>query len=261
MAIHEKSIETARGSMRWLEAGAGWPVILLHAFPLSARMWRPQLERTPAGCRLIAPDYMAPASRSVDDYADAVLALMDALELEDAVIGGLSLGGYVTFAIHRREPSRFTGMILADTKAAADTPAARQGRVALREVLAREGAAGVAAQMIPALLSEAGRQPGAAALAETTAMIQAASPEAIDAAIGALMSRPDSTPELAAIGCATLILVGAEDRVTPLADAELMQQSIRRSTLSVIPDAGHLSSLEQPEAFSRVLADFLLARL
>ena len=131
---------------RYLEAGAGWPVILLHAFPLNADMWRPQLERVPAGWRMIAPDFRgfgpvaesphcasllesrAPGSESasssiprmltVDDFAEDVDAFMDALEIEQAVIGGLSMGGYVAFALCRRFPERFTRMVLADTRAA-----------------------------------------------------------------------------------------------------------------------------------------------
>src|SRR5207244_6160153 len=95
---------------------------------------------------------------TMDDYAADVLALMDGLEIDNAVIGGLSMGGYVTFAMFREEPSRFTGMILADTRSQADTPQAREGRVRLREVLTKEGPRGVADQMLPKLLSEASRR-------------------------------------------------------------------------------------------------------
>jgi pimeloyl-ACP methyl ester carboxylesterase len=254
-------METARGRMTWLEAGAGWPVVLLHAFPLSAAMWRPQLDRVPDGWRFIAPDYLSPSAVTMDDYADDVLALMDGLEIDSAAIGGLSMGGYVTFAMFRKAPARFTGMILADTRSQADSPQAREGRVRLREVLAKDGLQGVAGQMLPKLLSEAARRGETAAARDARAMIEAAAPDAIDAAIGALMARPDSTPALPAISCATLVIVGDQDEITPVAEAEAMQRAMPRSTLCVIPDAGHLSSLEQPEAFSRALGDFLLAHL
>jgi pimeloyl-ACP methyl ester carboxylesterase len=170
----------------------------------------------------------------------------------------LSMGGYVTFAMFRKDPARFTGMILADTRSQADSPQAREGRVRLREVLAKDGPAGVADQMLPTLLSDAAR-PGI--VRDARALIEAAAPEAIDAAIGALMARPDSTPGLPAISCATLIIVGGQDEITPVAEAEAMQAVVPRSTLCVIPSAGHLSSLEQPESFSRALGDFLLAHL
>jgi 3-oxoadipate enol-lactonase len=254
-------METSRGRMAWLEAGAGWPVVLLHAFPLTADMWRPQLEAVPSGWRFIAPDYMSSTAITMDDYAADVFALMDGLTLADAVIGGLSMGGYVTFAMHRLEPDRFTGMVLADTRSQADTPQGRDGRVKLREILATDGPRGVAGQMLPKLLSEAARQDGSEALRQTRAMIEGAAPAAIDAAIGALMSRPDSTPGLSQIACSTIVIVGEHDEITPVADAEALQRAIGRSTLTVIPGAGHLASLEQPAAFSRGLADFLLARL
>jgi pimeloyl-ACP methyl ester carboxylesterase len=286
MTIEQRSMETTRGRMAWLEAGAGWPVVLLHAFPLTADMWRPQLEAVPSGWRFIAPDFrgfgrsLPPKGGShtigdrdswlppsggreitMDDYAADVFALMDGLKLDDAVIGGLSMGGYVTFAMHRLEPARFTGMVLADTRPQADTPQGRDGRVKLREILAADGPRGVAGQMLPKLLSEAARQEGSEALRQTRTMIEGAAPAAIDAAIGALMSRPDSTPGLSQIACSTIVIVGERDEITPVADAEALQRAIGRSTLTVIPGAGHLASLEQPAVFSRGLADFLLARL
>jgi 3-oxoadipate enol-lactonase len=278
MKIRERSMETGRCRVSWLEAGAGWPVILLHAFPLTADMWRRQLESVPAGWRFIAPDMRgfgqtaplpspggpepAPAANvTMDDYAADVLSLMDGLEIDDAVVGGLSMGGYVTFAMFRQAPSRFTRMILADTRSQADTPQVRDGRTRLREVLARDGPRGVADQMLPRLLAESARREGADAVQQTRGMIESSAPAAIDAAIGALMWRPDSTPFLSGISCATLVVVGELDEITPVAEAEAMQRAIPRSALSVIPGAGHLSSLERPEAFSRALGDFLVAPL
>ncbi len=286
-------METDRGHMAWLEAGAGWPVILLHAFPVSAGMWRPQLERVPQGWRFIAPDlrgfgrseslppeggshkinqsdinqrdsWLPPLGgreTTMDDYAADVLCLMDSLAIDTAVIGGLSMGGYVTFAMYRQAASRFTGMVLADTRSQADTPQAREGRIRLREVLAKEGPRGVADQTLPKLLGETSRRAGADAVQQARAMIESAAPEAIDAAIGALMGRPDSTPGLPRISCATLVVAGDQDEVTPAAEAEVMQRAIPRSTLSVIAGAGHLSNLEQPEAFSHALGDFLVSHL
>jgi pimeloyl-ACP methyl ester carboxylesterase len=252
--------------MAWLEAGAGWPLVLLHAFPLHAEMWRPQLERVPDGWRFLAPDFpgfggselAAAAEPSLDVYATAVGDLMDGLELEDAVIAGLSMGGYVTFAMFRQSPERFTGIVLADTRSQADTPEGRDGRARLREVLARDGTRAVADQMLPRLLS-----PGAdpAVAVQVRAMIEEADPAAVDAAIVAMMARPDSTEALPRLSCATLVVVGEHDALTPVADAEAMQRALPRSTLTIVPRAGHLSNLEQPGFFSRALADFLLTHL
>ena len=258
--------------MAWLEAGAGWPVVLLHAFPLTAEMWRPQLARVPDGWRFLAPHLQGsggtpPRPRpdglaaTMDDYAADVGSLMDALEIESAIIGGLSMGGYVALALFRQEPARFAGMVLADTRPQADTPEGRAGRAAMRALVAERGPAAVADQMLPRLLSEQARREQPEIVALIRRLIESHSPDAIDAAVAAMMERPDSTPYLARITCGTLVLVGERDEVTPPADAEAMQRALVRATLTVIPGAGHLSNLEQPEAFSRALADFLLERL
>ena len=265
MPIAERQTDTVRGRMSWLEAGAGWPVILLHAFPLDARMWRPQLETVPAGWRFLAPDLRGFGSgppldgaASMDGYAADVAALMDALHLDDAAIGGLSMGGYVAFAFHRAAPARCTRMILADTRAPADSPQARAARMQMRELLAEGGPAGIAAQMLPKLLTPAAPLETVAAV---RAMIESTPPTAIAAAIGALMDRPDATPQLARIACAALVVVGDGDAITPPAEAEAMHHAIPRSTLAILPGAGHLANLEQPAAFSRALHDFLMSAL
>jgi len=265
MAIEERLISTSRGEIAWLEAGRGWPLVLLHGFPLSAAMWRPQLEAVPQGWRFIAPDFrgfgrtpLGSEPLSVAAQAADVGALMDALEIEEAIVGGLSMGGYVAFAMFRDEPGRITALILADTRAAADSAEGRMGRARMREALAQHGPRAVADQMLPKLLSPAAPP---ALVAEVRAMIESADPRAIDAAILSLLNRPDSTPDLPNISRGTLIVVGADDVVTPPADAEALHRGILRSTMTVIPRAGHLSNLEQPEAFSRALADFLLAHL
>jgi pimeloyl-ACP methyl ester carboxylesterase len=263
--VRERSIETRRGRMGWLEAGEGWPVVLLHGFPLSAGMWRPQLEAVPSGWRLIAPGLRGfsdgpPVDRpvSMDEYASDVRALLDALEIDRAVIGGVSMGGYITFALFRQEPTRFTAMVLADTRAQADTPAGRDARRQMRTLVERDGARGVADQMLPKLLSP---DAPSATVAAVRTMIETTDRAAIDAAIVALMDRPDSTPVLARINVPTLVLVGDADPITPVADAETMQHAIARSQLVVVPQAGHLSNLEQPDVFSRALADFLASAL
>jgi pimeloyl-ACP methyl ester carboxylesterase len=243
-------------------------VVLVHAFPLSAAMWAPQLERAPEGWRVIAPDLrgfggdaVAAAGLTIEDYANDVLRLMDALAIEEAVIGGLSLGGYVTFAMFRQAPERFTGMVLADTRAAADTAVGREARTRMRETVAREGARGVAEQMLPKLLSGATARERPDVVEAARALMESAPAAAIDAAIVALMQRADATALLETISCATLVLVGDEDTITPVADAEAMQRAIPRSRLTVLAGAGHLSNIDQPDAFSRALGDFLRGAL
>jgi pimeloyl-ACP methyl ester carboxylesterase len=263
--ITRRTIDTARGPMTWLEAGAGWPLVLLHAFPLTAEMWRPQLERVPADWRFIAPELSsavpARGERTIDDYAADVGALLDTLKVDETVIGGLSMGGYIAFALFRRSPELFTGMILADTRPQADSPQGRDGRVKMRELVAREGVGAVADQMLPRLLSKETMEKQPELVRRVREIIESNSPRAVDAALDAMMTRPDSTPDLPRVSCATLVIVGEEDSVTPPSEAEEMHQAIERSVLVPLPGAAHLSSLEQPDAFSRALADFLLSHI
>lgn len=264
-AIARRTIETTRGEMAWLEAGVGWPLVLLHGFPLTPEIWRPQLERVPDDWRFIAPDLSSaiPASspRTIDDYALDVCALLDALRIDSAVIGGLSMGGYITFALFRHSPSVFSGMILADTRPQADAPQTREARERMRERLAREGVRGIADEMIPRLLTEATIRTQPEVVHHVRTIIESCSPRSIDVALQAMMARADSTADLSRIACATLVIVGEGDSVTPPAEADAMHRAIERSVLVTLRGAGHLSNVEQPEAFSRALADFLLANI
>ena len=269
MAIARHTVDLDGRTVAWREAGAGWPVVFLHAFPLSSRMWDPQLVRVPDGYRFIAPDLRGfgrsdltgagsrPEPPSVGAYARDIAALMDGLELDSAVIVGLSLGGYVAFEMYRQLPARFSGLVLADTRPQRDTPQSRDGRLQLRRDLAARGVSVVADRMIPALLSDRSRREQPDLVADVRAMIDENAAEGIDAGIGALTDRPDSTADLPAISCATLVLVGEDDVVTPPPVAEQMQTAIPRAALVVLPGAGHLSNLEQPAAFNSALQAFL----
>jgi pimeloyl-ACP methyl ester carboxylesterase len=246
-------------SIRWLEAGSGWPVVLLHAFPLSADQWRPQLAAAPDGYRFIAPELTARPGEGIDGYARSALGVLDALEIEMAAIGGLSMGGYVTFALHRIVPQRFSRMILADTRPQADTPDARAARQTLRRLLADAGPPAVADVMLPRLLSQRAREEQPDVVSTVRSMIEAQPPAAIDTALAALMERPDSSPDLPSIGVPVLLITGEHDEVTPPQVARDTERRIPRARSAVIPEAGHLSNLERPDLFLRVLHDFLLA--
>ena len=252
--------------MRYLEAGKGWPVVLLHAFPLSAEMWRPQLDRVPDGWRFIAPELSTlPAeagsrATSIDDFAAAVHALLDELAIDTAIVGGLSLGGYVALAMYRLEPERFSGIVLADTRPQADTRDGRRGREEMRQTLASRGIGAIADQMLPRLLSLRARE-NERLVASVRRQIEAVPPAFADDALQAMMTRPDSTGLLPTIACPALVIVGAEDVVTPPNVASGMQARLSRSTLVTIPGAGHLSNVESPDEFSTALENFLRAHL
>lgn len=270
MSIRESRIDTARrAGVRCLEAGGGWPVVLIHAFPLHAEMWRSQLERVPDGWRYIAADLPGfngtaidePERVTMDEYAADVEALLDALEIDRAVIGGCSMGGYVTFALFRRAPDRFSGALLVDTRATADTDEGLAARRGMSDMLRARGVGAVADQMIPRLLGETTRmsRPDVEPLVRRLILANRAS--GIDAAIHAMMSRPDSSADARRIAVPALVMVGAEDRLTPVADSEALHRAIGRSQLVVLEGAGHLPGLEVPEAFSRALEGFLNSNL
>ena len=258
------------GRVRYLEAlpppaeRARGVLLLLHAFPLNARMWEPQLVMAARGWHVIAPQVRGvdggtedqPAA-SIDEHAADIIDLLDALHIEDVVVGGLSMGGYTAFALLRHAPSYVRGLVLADTKSEADTPDAIEGRTRMLGIVEKSGAAGVADDMIPKLLGETTRRDRPAIVERVRHLALANSPESIAGAIRALMSRPDSTPQLASIHVPTLIIVGEEDTVTPPRAAEAMHARIAGSQLVRIPQSGHLSSLEQPDAFNDALAAFL----
>ena len=268
--IREARVTLDGRTTRYLEAGVGRPIVLLHAFPLNADMWRPQLARVPSGWRMVAPDLLGfglsprpfgSSPPTLDEAAGEVDGLMYALDIRTAVIVGLSMGGYVAFALFRRAPHRFTGMILADTKAQADTQEGRDGRRKMIELAENTGARGVADQMLPKLLGTTTRQSRPEIADGVRVMIEAAPVAAIADASRAMMGRPDSTADLAAVRCPVLVIVGEEDGITPPADAAAIARAIAGSRLVVLPAAGHLSSLEVPDAFSDALSEFLRSEL
>lgn len=267
--VAEFIVETGGRRLRYLESGAGWPVVLLHAFPLTADMWRPQLERVPDGWRFTAPDFPGfgkssgfdGGAASVDRFASAINLFLDALEIDRAVIGGLSMGGYVAFALHRLVPARFTGIILANTRAQADSPEGVVARKKMCDLVRASGPSAVADQMLPKILGQTIRRDNPGTVSHVREMIESNSTQAIDDALQAMIQRPDSTPYLARISVPALIVYGEEDAVIPREDAELMDREIPRSLLVELPGAGHLSNLEAPDDFSRAVRDFLSANI
>jgi 3-oxoadipate enol-lactonase len=264
----------AVGRLRYIEAAPRHDVrprgtlLLIHAFPLNARMFEHQLALADRGWRVIAPHLRRfdgadddPAARSLDDYAGDIIDLLDGLHVDNAVIGGVSLGGYIALAMFRHDARRFQALLLADTKSEADTPDAVEGRKRMLQLVREKGAAAVADEMIPKLLGATTRASQPTVVAQVRAMVLSNSTAAIADAIGALITRPDSTPLLASIHCPTLILVGEEDTVTPKTLAETMHRAIGGSELAAIPAAGHLANLEQPAAFNAALAPFLEHRV
>lgn len=249
------------------ENGTGTPLVLLHAFPLSARMWTCQLERLPgpAGetARVIVPDQrgfgtapLGDDAPSLDTAADDVARLLDGAGLDRAVVGGLSMGGYVAMAFARRHGDRLAGLVLADTKATPDTEQARANRERVaRAVEARNSVRILADEKIEEGLLGPATDPEL--VAHVRAMIAQAPPAAVAWAQRAMAARGDSLEVLAGVRVPAAVIVGEADTVTPLAEARLMAEALPDAELTVIPAVGHLSSLEAPETFNAAVRALL----
>src|SRR6266850_1417249 len=204
-------------------------LVLLHAFPLDRSMWDREVRAlSDAASPIIAPSFpgfgkseLPPDQPTLDDYADAVIGVLDATRVETAAFAGLSMGGYVAFSIWRRHRARVERLALIDTKAEGDTPEAKENRIRLAE------------------------------------LIRAQRPEAVAQASVAMGGRHDSIADLGTIDVPTAVIVGEADAITPLANAKTMHERIRHSSLTVIPDAGHLANIEAPEAFDKALRAWL----
>jgi pimeloyl-ACP methyl ester carboxylesterase len=198
---------------------------------------------------------------SFDDGAGQVIDLLDSLHIDDAVIGGLSMGGYLAFALFRHAARYFHGLVLADTRPQADSDEAKAGRTRMLALLADKGPAGVADEMIPKLLAAETLRTRPDIVERVRALVLANPPDAIAGAITALMTRSDSTPLLSKIECPTLIMVGEDDALTPPALSRDMQRAIAGAELITIGNAGHLSNLERPDLFNAGLGRFLDQRV
>jgi 3-oxoadipate enol-lactonase len=258
------------------DTGSGLAVILLHGYPFDRSMWREQVDFLSAhGFRAIAPDLRGlgetvtqtsvgetsepnPRLKSVplttmEDMAGDVAALMDELKIVRAVICGLSMGGYVAFEFVHLFPTRARALILAGTRAPADNEQERQAREQqVRQMLA-EGMSGIAEATLPKLLAPQTLAEKPEVVARVREMILRADPQGAAAAQRGMAVRRSYSEDLAGINVPTLVIVGRDDPIRPVADAEFMHDRIPGSRLEIIEDAAHMTNMEQPEIFNHAL--------
>lgn len=251
-------------TLAYESAGAGEEtLVLIHGFPLTSAMWRAQIDALASDAlRVVAPDLPGcgrtpGALASVDGAADAIADLIDEIGARRVVLAGFSMGGYVAFAFVRKYAARLRGLILIDTKAEADSEDGKAGRYALAARARAEGKSIVIDAMLPRLVSDATFN-GRPEIVQRVNAIQAdVTLDGITGALAAIAERPSSIADLPRIAVPALVIVGREDVITPVADAETMASAISGAQLVVIPDAGHLTPVEQPPAVNNAIRGWL----
>ena len=247
--------------MAYRVEGNGEPVLFVHGFPLSSRLWEPMIEPLSPEHSLIMPDLRGMGgsgvtpTASMERYAADLAGVLDAIgEKRPVTLVGMSMGGYVAFEFFRRYRGKVKALVLVDTRAGNDTPEAAKGRRETAKKVLDEGSVVVANAMTPKLFGKAAPEP----LVESwRGIMSATSPVGVAAALVAMADRPDSTTTLAKIDVPTLIIVGEEDAITPPAEARTMHAAVVGSKLEVIAGAGHMTPVEKPVEFARILGEFL----
>src|SRR5579862_9283578 len=257
-------IKSGDAEIAYWTLGDGPPVILLHPFPVNHEFWLPVAETLATKYRVVLPDLRGHGESGVGDgpatmekHAADIERVMDDAEVGRAPLVGVSIGGYALFEFWRKHRGRVAALGLCNTKAPADGPEVRAGRLlAANEVLER-GTEPFFESMIPRLLGKTTREMRPDLVDGALRMLRKMSPEDVAQVQRGMAARPDSVETLKTIDVPTLLLTGDEDIMTGVNEAELMRQQISGSQLRVIPKAGHYSPWEQPEEAGRILRQFL----
>ncbi len=252
-------------SMAFIDTADRLTTLLIHGFPFSSAIWQLQKDDLVNFARVIAPDLRGHGQSdsvggpySVKLLADDCVDLMGHLSIAPPfVVNGLSMGGYIAFEIVRRYPEVVGGLVLTSTRAGADSEAGKNGRDDAIKLVDDKGVEAIVEGMLPKLFSPATMASDSEVIEYTKEVMLEASAEGVKGALAAMRDRPDSTEMLSKIEVPTLIIHGAEDKIVPVSEAQAMHEAIPNSRLVVIPDAGHLPNLEQPDTYNDVLIDFL----
>tara|TARA_R110002072_G_scaffold302603_1_gene486636 strand:+ start:91925 stop:92725 length:801 start_codon:yes stop_codon:yes gene_type:complete len=247
------------------DEGNGPPILFVHGFPLSHSMWRSQLEAFAADHRVIAPDLRGFGESDVTEgtvtmaqHADDLVALLDELNVDEPVVlCGLSMGGYIAWQFQQKFPERLRALILCDTRAIADTPDGIENRKRLAKMVVENGSAAVASAMLPNLFSPATGDRDQSVIDELRQTITATSPQGIAAASLGMAARPDVTTLLPGIATPSLLIVGEDDGISTPDEMRTIAAEMPNAAIFEVPDAGHMSPLENPKAVNMVIQQFL----
>ena len=246
------------------DTGSGPAVVLVHGYPFNRSLWTEQVSALADRYRVVALDLRghgeseaSTGASTMKLMAQDIAGLMDELQIDRAVIGGLSMGGYVTLAFYQLFPERVEKLLLADTRAQADTDEAKATRADQVQQILADGMTGIVNAMLRKLLSPETVSKQPEIVKRVRDMMMHTTPEGAVGALRGMAEREDQTARLAHINVPTLIVVGKDDPITPVADSEKMHERIAGSQLVVIENASHVSNIEQPQQFNRALKDCL----
>ncbi len=266
--LEEKNIHVNDLEVSYLEEGSptGFPLIFIHGFPFNKWMWEKQLHAIKENYRLIAYDVrghgdteVGSPAFSISQFGDDLIALMDTLLIEKAIVAGLSMGGYIALNAIQKNPDRFAGLLLCDTQCGADSAEGKEKRKKTIDFIQRHGLTVYAQESLKNLFAPASLERKMNEVLFIEEIILKSKAENICLTLQALADRKEACSSLKKINTPVAILVGQEDKVTTPETAEKMHKSIKGSTLHIIEEAGHLSNLENPEKFNELVLEFLNA--
>lgn len=256
-------------TLAYLDEGQGTPILLVHGFPLDHTMWEPQIAALAERYRVIAPDLRGfgqsslgqiDPSRgvSMEQYADDLADLLDALGITaPIVLVGLSMGGYIAWQFARNYPERLRALVQLDTRAIADNDEARAGRLKMADSVAEWGSGRVAEMMGPKLFSQRAFEKQPEIVSAVRRVVEGTSPAAIAAAQRGMAARPDVTASLPSIRVPTLVIVGSDDVISPPPEMQSIANAIPGAEFVVIPNSGHMTTLENPAAVNEAMLRFV----
>ena len=253
-------LELKSRTIGYLDQGNGPAVLLIHAFPLNKSMWAPQIPALSNRFRVIAPDLPGfgesqPASPwSMEDIADDLNQLLDALGVREAAIAGVSIGGYIAFAFWSKYPERVRQLVISNSRARADNDTEKAARNEMIAAIQQSGAAILPDRMLPRLLQP---NPSPEAVRTVRSAIMQADSSAAAYALMAMRDRMDFSTMLHRVACPAMVITGENDVIIRSEDSRAAAEGISGARFVTIPNSGHLSNLENPERFNAELISFL----